>query len=149
VGIFRGALKTSAAEIETVRSIDRNLALLFWVIAAAGMAGYSLGASLWANTDRKRRELSVLRLLAFRGGREEVQRHEKTDGLPGREVGRQHAVDDLFEEQVHEHRAEPPEDRGEERVEARVEHDPPTQPYRLKNRVESPILILRYQRSSP
>jgi len=86
--------KTSAAEIETVRSIDRNLALLFWVIAAAGMAGYSLGASLWANTDRKRRELSVLRLLAFRGGREEVQRHEKTDGLPGREVGRQHAVDD-------------------------------------------------------
>ena len=55
-------VKTSAAEIETVRSIDRNLALLFWVIAAAGMAGYSLslGASLWANTDRKRRELSVL-----------------------------------------------------------------------------------------
>jgi hypothetical protein len=43
-------VKTSAAEIETVRSIDRNLALLFWVIAAAGMAGYSLslGASLWA-----------------------------------------------------------------------------------------------------
>ena len=34
------------------------------------MAGYSLslGASLWANTDRKRRELSVLRLLGFRGG---------------------------------------------------------------------------------
>ena len=63
-------VKTSAAEIETVRSIDRNLALLFWVIAAAGMAGYSLslGASLWANTDRKRRELSVLRLLGFRGG---------------------------------------------------------------------------------
>ena len=25
-------------------------------------------ASLWANTDRKRRELSVLRLLGFRGG---------------------------------------------------------------------------------
>ncbi len=42
-------VKTSAAEIETVRRIDRNLALLFWVIAAAGMAGYSLslGASLW------------------------------------------------------------------------------------------------------
>ena len=68
------------------------------------------------------REPSVLRLLAFRGGREEVQRHEKTDGLPGREVGRQHAVDDLFEE--HEHRAELPEDSGEERVEAPVEHDP-------------------------
>jgi putative ABC transport system permease protein len=63
-------VKTAAAEIETVRSIDRNLGLLFWVIATAGMAGYSLslGASLWANTDRKRRELSVLRLLGFRGG---------------------------------------------------------------------------------
>ncbi|MGH8478398.1 MAG: fibronectin type III-like domain-contianing protein [Gammaproteobacteria bacterium] len=34
-------------------------------------------------------------------GREEVPRHEKTDGLPGREIGRQHAVDDLFEDQVH------------------------------------------------
>ena len=70
-----------------------------------------------------------------------MQRHEKTDGLPGREIARQHAVDDLFEEQVHEHRAELPEDRGEERVEAPVEHDPPTQPYRLKHRVGSPILI--------
>ncbi len=58
-------------------------------------------------------------------GREEVPRHEKTDGLPGGEIGRQHAVDDLFEDEVHEHRAEPPEERGEERVEARVEHDPP------------------------
>ena len=38
------------------------------------------------------------------------------------------AVDDLFEEQVHEHRAELPEDRGEERVEAPVGRDPPTQP---------------------
>lgn len=61
-------VKTSAAEIETVTYIDRNLALLFWIIAAAGMVGssLSLGASLWANTDRKRRELSVLRLLGFR-----------------------------------------------------------------------------------
>ena len=54
-------------------------------------------------------------------GREEVSRHEKTDGLPGREIGRQQAVDDLFEEQVYEHRAEPPDDRGEEHVEARLE----------------------------
>jgi hypothetical protein len=93
-------------------SYTRDLALLFLVIATAGMAGYSLslGASLWANTDHKRRELSVLRMLGFRGGCEEVQRHEKTDGLPGREVGRQPAVDDLFKEQVHEHRAELPED---------------------------------------
>jgi len=51
-------------------SIDRNLALLCWIIVAAGMSGYalSLGASLWANTGRKRRELSVMRLLGYRGG---------------------------------------------------------------------------------
>lgn len=58
-------LKTKAAEIETVASINRNLTLVFWTIASAGLVGFSLslGASLWANTDRKRRELSVLRLV--------------------------------------------------------------------------------------
>ncbi len=30
---------------------------------------FSLGASLWANTDRKRKELSVLKLLGFKSGR--------------------------------------------------------------------------------
>ena len=51
----RAARQDPAAEIETVAAIDHNLALLFWVVAAAGMAGYSLslGASLWTNTDRK------------------------------------------------------------------------------------------------
>ncbi|MGH8582884.1 MAG: ABC transporter permease, partial [Gammaproteobacteria bacterium] len=40
-------VKTNAADIETVISIDRNLALVFWIIALAGMAGFSLslGAS--------------------------------------------------------------------------------------------------------
>ena len=32
-------------------------------------------------------------------GREEVPGHEKTNGLPGREIGRQHAADDLFEDE--------------------------------------------------
>lgn len=60
-------VKTNAADIETVESVNRNLGIVFWTIAVAGMVGFSLslGASLWANVDRKRRELSVLRLVGF------------------------------------------------------------------------------------
>ena len=38
--------------------------------AVIGLVGFSLslGASLWANVDRKRKELSVLRLVGFRTG---------------------------------------------------------------------------------
>ena len=63
--------KANVSEIETVQSIDRNLSILFWVIACVGATGFSfsLGASLWANVDRKRRELSVLRLVGFDSGR--------------------------------------------------------------------------------
>ena len=59
------------AEISTVKSIDQNLAVIFWIIACVGAVGFSfsLGASLWANVDRKRRELSVLRLVGFKSGR--------------------------------------------------------------------------------
>lgn len=62
-------VKTQLPEIETVLSVDRNLTIVFWIIALAGLIGFSLslGASLWANVDRKRRELSVLRLVGFRG----------------------------------------------------------------------------------
>ncbi|MES9852647.1 MAG: FtsX-like permease family protein [Candidatus Thiodiazotropha sp. L084R] len=61
-------VSTRAADIEIVRSMDRNLSLVFWLIAIIGLAGFSfsLGASLWANVDRKRKELSVLRLVGFR-----------------------------------------------------------------------------------
>ncbi|MGB0712752.1 MAG: ABC transporter permease [Gammaproteobacteria bacterium] len=61
-------VRTRAADIEVVQSIDRNLTIIFWIIAAVGLAGFSLslGASLWANVDRKTRELSVLRLVGFR-----------------------------------------------------------------------------------
>jgi len=45
--------------------------------------------------------LDNLLATALEGGAGQVSGHEKTDGLPGREIGRQHAVDDLFEEQVH------------------------------------------------
>jgi hypothetical protein len=42
-------VKTSAAEIEIVRSIDRNLALLFWVIAAL-----TLYKTTWGRAVRSR-----------------------------------------------------------------------------------------------
>ena len=45
--------------------------MIFWIIACVGALGFSfsLGASLWANVDRKRKELSVLRLVGFKSGR--------------------------------------------------------------------------------
>ena len=66
-----GRVKANVAEISTVQSIDENLTLIFWIIAFVGATGFafSLGASLWANVDRKRKELSVLRLVGFKSGR--------------------------------------------------------------------------------
>ncbi|MDH3535379.1 MAG: ABC transporter permease [Gammaproteobacteria bacterium] len=64
-------VKANVGEIKTVQSIDQNLSVIFWIIACVGALGFSLslGASLWANVDRKRRELSVLRLVGFKSGR--------------------------------------------------------------------------------
>lgn len=61
-------VRTRAEDIELVQSMDRNLSAVFWLIAAVALVGFSLslGASLWANVERKRRELSVLRLVGFR-----------------------------------------------------------------------------------
>ncbi|PVV08531.1 MAG: peptide ABC transporter permease [gamma proteobacterium symbiont of Ctena orbiculata] len=63
-------VNTRAADIDIVRNMDQNLSLVFWLIALIGLIGFSfsLGASLWANVDRKRKELSVLRLVGFRTG---------------------------------------------------------------------------------
>ncbi len=63
-------VRTKTADIEVVQTIDKNLTVLFWVIAIIGIMGasFSLGASLWANVDRKRKELSVLRLVGLRTG---------------------------------------------------------------------------------
>lgn len=63
-------VRTRAGDIDTVQSMERNLTTVFWTIAVIGLLGFSfsLGASLWANVDRKRRELSVLRLVGFRTG---------------------------------------------------------------------------------
>jgi len=59
---------TQAAGIELVQRMDRNLTAIYWAIAIIGLVGFSLslGASLWANVDRKRKQLSVLRLVGFR-----------------------------------------------------------------------------------
>lgn len=59
---------TSSAEIELVQRMNRNLTAIYWAIALVGLLGFSvsLGASLWANIDRKRKDLSVLRLVGFR-----------------------------------------------------------------------------------
>lgn len=64
-------VKANLAQINTVQSIDQNLTIIFWIIACVGAVGFSfsLGASLWANVDRKHKELSILRLVGFQGGK--------------------------------------------------------------------------------
>jgi putative ABC transport system permease protein len=64
-------VKANTAEIHTVQSIDQNLSVIFWIIACVGAVGFafSLGASLWANVDRKKKDLSILRLLGFKSSR--------------------------------------------------------------------------------
>lgn len=58
---------TRSAEIEAFRAIDRVLTFVFLVLAGIGVCGYllSLATSLWANVDRKRRELALLRLVGL------------------------------------------------------------------------------------
>jgi putative ABC transport system permease protein len=59
---------THAGDIERVQRMNRNLTAIYWAIAVIGLFGFSLSlaANLWANVDRKRKELSVLRLVGFR-----------------------------------------------------------------------------------
>lgn len=61
-------VSTRSKDIELVRNIDHALSFLFRLIAGVGVAGcvLSLGASLWANVERKRRELALLRLVGIR-----------------------------------------------------------------------------------
>lgn len=75
VGPLREALidqgievRTSIADIELVKTLDRNLSLVYWIIALIAIVGYclSFATNVWANVDRKRREFSVLRLTGFR-----------------------------------------------------------------------------------
>ena len=61
-------VRTSIADIALVQSLDRNLSIVYWVIALIAIGGYclSFATNVWANVDRKRREFSVLRLTGFR-----------------------------------------------------------------------------------
>jgi putative ABC transport system permease protein len=63
-------VRTSASDIELVERLDRNLSVVYWIIALIAIVGYclSFATSVWANVDRKRREFSVLRLTGFRTG---------------------------------------------------------------------------------
>ncbi|HEX5419682.1 MAG TPA: FtsX-like permease family protein [Gammaproteobacteria bacterium] len=61
-------VRTSAADIALVQTLNRNLSIVYWIIAVLAIGGYclSFGSQVWANVDRKRREFSVLRLTGFR-----------------------------------------------------------------------------------
>ncbi|MBR0673965.1 FtsX-like permease family protein [Neoroseomonas soli] len=68
---FRLAGIEVASRAEAVAGLlrlDGNLALLFLAIAGAGGAGYlvSLGVGLWAQVERKRRDLALLSLLGLK-----------------------------------------------------------------------------------
>ena len=60
--------RTRAADIDIVQTMEKRLSAVFWFVAVIGLTGFSfsLGANLWANVDRKKKELSVLRLVGFR-----------------------------------------------------------------------------------
>jgi putative ABC transport system permease protein len=61
------AVSTQAQAIDQVRSLSRNLSIVFWIIAGLAIAGAfaAIAAGALAAVERKRRELSVLRLLGF------------------------------------------------------------------------------------
>jgi putative ABC transport system permease protein len=59
-----------AGDVAGMMRIDRNLGVLFIVISGLGGSGFlvSLGAGLWANVERKRHSLALLRFLGLGGG---------------------------------------------------------------------------------
>ena len=61
-------VNTRAAEVGGLLSLDRSLGLLFVTVAGMGGAGYlvSLGVGQYAGVERKRGELSLLRLSGLR-----------------------------------------------------------------------------------
>lgn len=63
-------VSTQALSIAQVQSLSRNLSIVFWVIAGLALVGAfaAICAGALAAVARKRRELSVLRLLGFSTG---------------------------------------------------------------------------------
>ena len=62
-------VSTRADRIEEVLSLDTYLDILFWIIACASLTGGMgcLISNVYANVERKRRELAVLRLVGVHG----------------------------------------------------------------------------------
>jgi len=60
---------TEIKEIKKVMELDRGMTLIFWLLAFVGITGSiaSLIASLYASVERKKREMSVLRLIGLSG----------------------------------------------------------------------------------
>jgi putative ABC transport system permease protein len=60
--------RSRGEDVAALLALDRNLTAGFAVIAAVGAAGFvlGLGAALWASVARKRRTLSLLRLMGMR-----------------------------------------------------------------------------------
>jgi putative ABC transport system permease protein len=60
--------RSRSEDVAALLALDRNLTAGFAVIAAVGAAGFvlGLGAALWASVARKRRTLSLLRLMGMR-----------------------------------------------------------------------------------
>ncbi|CAI3936461.1 ABC-type transport system involved in lipoprotein release [Commensalibacter communis] len=58
---------SKAGDVEGLLSLDKRLSLLFICVASLGGCGLciSLGAGLWANTERKRKSLALLRFNGF------------------------------------------------------------------------------------
>lgn len=63
-------VSTQAERIHEVQELDKYLTLIFWLIATVGVIGgaATLSASLYSSVERKRKELSILRLLGISGG---------------------------------------------------------------------------------
>ncbi|VAX06170.1 hypothetical protein MNBD_GAMMA26-949 [hydrothermal vent metagenome] len=63
-------VRTRAADIDIVQTMEQRLNTVFWFVAVIGLTGFSfsMGANLWANVDRKQKDLSVLRLVGYRTG---------------------------------------------------------------------------------
>jgi putative ABC transport system permease protein len=63
------AVYSHASEIGALLDLDRNLSLAYWVIALIGALGYvaALVATMYANVQRKRRDLAVLGQLGVTG----------------------------------------------------------------------------------
>jgi len=60
---------TKAEQIRNVKELDFYLTLVFWLIAVVAASGglATLAASLYASIERKKKELSILRLIGFSG----------------------------------------------------------------------------------